>query len=56
MSDGVLTASATRRQDIDAWFATFRPGMTVALSTHINADRKRRWRVCWRSGGSVRAL
>jgi phosphoesterase RecJ-like protein len=38
MTEGVLTASVTRREDIEAWFATFRPGMTVALSTHINAD------------------
>lgn len=38
MSDGVLTASTARRDAIAAWFATLRPGMTVALSTHINAD------------------
>ena len=38
MSDGVLTASTTRRDAIEQWFATLRPGMTVALSTHINSD------------------
>ena len=38
MSDGVLTASAARRDAIESWFATLRPGMTVALSTHINSD------------------
>jgi phosphoesterase RecJ-like protein len=38
MSDGVLTASTIRRDAIEAWFATLRPGMTVALSTHINSD------------------
>lgn len=38
MPDGVLTASTTRRDAIEAWFATLRPGMTVALSTHINSD------------------
>ena len=38
MSDGVLTASTIRRDAIETWFATLRPGMTVALSTHINSD------------------
>ena len=38
MSDGVLAASTTRRDAIEQWFATLRPGMTVALSTHINSD------------------
>lgn len=38
MSDGVLTASTARRDAIEGWFATLRPGMTVALSTHINSD------------------
>lgn len=38
MNDGVLAASTARRNAIEAWFATLRPGMTVALSTHINSD------------------
>lgn len=31
-------ASEDRKAAIHSWFAAFRPGMTVALSTHINAD------------------
>ena len=34
----LMVASAQRRTAIDAWWAHFTPGMTVALSTHINAD------------------
>lgn len=37
-SDGLLSASEARQAAIRTWFAAFRPGMTVALSTHINAD------------------
>jgi phosphoesterase RecJ-like protein len=36
--DGVLVPSAARRAAIERWFGALRPGMTVALSTHINAD------------------
>ncbi|MCE2901192.1 MAG: DHH family phosphoesterase [Gemmatimonas sp.] len=36
--DGLVSASADRQAAIRAWFASLRPGMTVALSTHINAD------------------
>ena len=36
--DGVLAPSVARRAAIDRWFGALRPGMTVALSTHINAD------------------
>lgn len=38
VSDGLLSASEARQAAIHTWFAAFRPGMTVALSTHINAD------------------
>jgi phosphoesterase RecJ-like protein len=38
VSDGLLSASDARQAAIHTWFAAFRPGMTVALSTHINAD------------------
>ncbi|BAH39491.1 MAG TPA: bifunctional oligoribonuclease/PAP phosphatase NrnA [Gemmatimonas aurantiaca] len=38
VSDGLLSASDARKAAIHTWFAAFRPGMTVALSTHINAD------------------
>jgi phosphoesterase RecJ-like protein len=38
MSDGVLAASTARRDAIETWYATLHPGMTVALSTHINSD------------------
>lgn len=34
----LLTAPPERRAAIEALFAELRPGMTVALSTHINAD------------------
>lgn len=37
-ADGLLSASAPRRAAITRWFDALRPGMTVALSTHINAD------------------
>jgi phosphoesterase RecJ-like protein len=37
-ADGLLSASAARRTAILQWFDALRPGMTVALSTHINAD------------------
>jgi len=36
--DGLVSASEERQAAIRAWFASLRPGMTVALSTHINAD------------------
>ncbi len=36
--DGLLSASEERKAAIREWFAALRPGMTVALSTHINAD------------------
>lgn len=38
VTDGVLSASEERRQAIRVWFDALQPGMTVALSTHINAD------------------
>ncbi len=38
LMDGVLQASDSRRLDISQWYSTLRPGMLVALSTHINAD------------------
>lgn len=38
VADGLLTASEARQAAIREWFAALRPGMTVALSTHINAD------------------
>lgn len=36
--DGLVSASEERQAAIRAWFSSLRPGMTVALSTHINAD------------------
>lgn len=36
--DGLVSASEERQAAIRAWFGALRPGMTVALSTHINAD------------------
>lgn len=36
--DGLTSASEARQAAIHAWFAALRPGMTVALSTHINSD------------------
>lgn len=38
VADGLLSASEERQAAIHQWFAALRPGMTVALSTHINAD------------------
>jgi phosphoesterase RecJ-like protein len=38
VADGLLSASDARRAAIRSWFDALRPGMTVALSTHINAD------------------
>lgn len=38
VADGLLSASEARQAAIREWFAALRPGMTVALSTHINAD------------------
>lgn len=38
VADGLLGASEARQAAIREWFAALRPGMTVALSTHINAD------------------
>lgn len=38
VTDGLLSASEARQAAIHSWFAALRPGMTVALSTHINAD------------------
>ena len=38
VADGLLSASEERKAAIREWFAALRPGMTVALSTHINAD------------------
>lgn len=38
VADGLLSASEARRAAIRSWFDALRPGMTVALSTHINAD------------------
>lgn len=38
VTDGLLSASEVRQAAIHSWFAALRPGMTVALSTHINAD------------------
>lgn len=38
VADGLLSASEERQAAIQQWFAALRPGMTVALSTHINAD------------------
>jgi bifunctional oligoribonuclease and PAP phosphatase NrnA len=38
VADGLLSASEARQVAIHSWFAALRPGMTVALSTHINAD------------------
>jgi phosphoesterase RecJ-like protein len=38
VADGLLSASEARRAAIQRWFDALRPGMTVALSTHINAD------------------
>jgi bifunctional oligoribonuclease and PAP phosphatase NrnA len=38
VAEGLLTASEARRAAIKQWFDALRPGMTVALSTHINAD------------------
>jgi bifunctional oligoribonuclease and PAP phosphatase NrnA len=38
VADGLLSASEARRVAIQSWFDALRPGMTVALSTHINAD------------------
>ncbi len=38
VTDGLLSASEARQAVIHSWFAALRPGMTVALSTHINAD------------------
>lgn len=38
VADGLLSASEARQAAIHEWFAALRPGMTVALSTHINAD------------------
>jgi phosphoesterase RecJ-like protein len=38
VADGLLSASEARQAAIQEWFAALRPGMTVALSTHINAD------------------
>jgi phosphoesterase RecJ-like protein len=38
VADGLLSASEARQAAIHEWFAALRPGSTVALSTHINAD------------------
>jgi phosphoesterase RecJ-like protein len=38
VADGLLQASEARQAAIHEWFAALRPGTTVALSTHINAD------------------
>jgi phosphoesterase RecJ-like protein len=38
VEDGLLSASTARQAAIHEWFAALRPGSTVALSTHINAD------------------
>jgi phosphoesterase RecJ-like protein len=38
VADGLLSASTARQAAIHEWFAALRPGSTVALSTHINAD------------------
>ncbi len=38
VADGLLSASEARRAAIRSWSDALRPGMTVALSTHINAD------------------
>ncbi|MBY0490846.1 MAG: bifunctional oligoribonuclease/PAP phosphatase NrnA [Gemmatimonadaceae bacterium] len=38
VADGLLSASDARRAAIRSWADALRPGMTVALSTHINAD------------------
>ena len=38
VADGLLSASEARQAAIHQWFAALRPGSTVALSTHINAD------------------
>lgn len=38
VADGLLSASDARQAAIHQWFAALRPGSTVALSTHINAD------------------
>lgn len=38
VADGLLHASEARQAAIHEWFAALRPGTTVALSTHINAD------------------
>ena len=38
VAGGPLHASEARQAAIHEWFAALRPGMTVALSTHINAD------------------
>lgn len=38
VADGLLHASEARQAAIHTWFAALRPGMTIALSTHINAD------------------
>ncbi|WP_396205679.1 bifunctional oligoribonuclease/PAP phosphatase NrnA [Gemmatimonas sp.] len=38
VTDGLLSASEVRQAAIHSWFAALRPGMTVALSTHMNAD------------------
>jgi bifunctional oligoribonuclease and PAP phosphatase NrnA len=38
VADGLLSASEARQAAIHEWFAALRPGTTVALSTHINAD------------------
>ena len=38
VADGVLGVPEVRRDAIHAWAAALHPGMTVALSTHINAD------------------
>ena len=38
VADGLLSASEARRAAIRTWADALRPGMTVALSTHINAD------------------
>lgn len=38
VADGLLQASEARQAAVHEWFAALRPGTTVALSTHINAD------------------
>ena len=38
VADGLLSASEARQAAIHQWVAALRPGSTVALSTHINAD------------------